>query len=604
MKKENPNLKAIKLLHSFSPRYFLSLVLSSLIRNLGPYFNLFLSAEIINEIAGNRNINTLTTLITITIVGNLIIAILGSVASKWFSVSETVLSDSETRHYLQKLLEMDYTDLENPNVRQLRRKIEESARINSHGRRLLTKSIGRIVDAFTGMIGISILFVSLLQSSIYGVPPSATLVFLAVICVLLTTSVLYNMRTQVKYAKAANEVSKTMTDNNRVDNAIENYNIGKDVRLFRQDVLIMNIKETRRKMHREAFEKFSTYQMNYGIPVHFLTFALNLTVYVYIVYNVLCGCVLLGDAFKYVGFTQKIIESILGAFHGVADIRANTRYVNEYLEYLNIPQLMRGGTRHIRCGGNGHVIKFCNVSFKYPSSNEYALRNINIEINAKECIGIVGQNGSGKSTFIKLLCRLYDPTEGEIYFDGVNIKEYNYQEYLSVISVVFQDFKLLPFSLGQNISSGEIVQPKEVEECLKNAGFVERLQKMQNGIETYLYRDFDNEGVEISGGEAQQIALARALYKKAPILIMDEPTASLDPFAEQQVYSKISTHFADKTTVFISHRLSSCRFCDRIFVFRGGSIVQLGSHESLIKDISGDYYSLWKAQAQYYVDEV
>ena len=199
-----------------------------------------------------------------------------------------------------------------------------------------------------------------------------------------------------------------------------------------------------------------------------------------------------------------------------------------------------------------------------------------------------------------MLCRLYDPTEGEILLNGVNIQKYDYDEYMSVFSVVFQDFSLFAFTLGEVVASSRNFDENKVRECLKKANFGNRLHEMPGGVHTYLYKDYDQSGIEISGGEAQKIALARALYKDSPFILLDEPTAALDPISEYEVYSNFNVISEDKTTVYISHRLASCRFCEMIVVFDNGQIVQHGSHEELLSDVSGKYYELWNAQAQYY----
>jgi ATP-binding cassette subfamily B protein len=216
-------------------------------------------------------------------------------------------------------------------------------------------------------------------------------------------------------------------------------------------------------------------------------------------------------------------------------------------------------------------------------------------------LAVVGMNGSGKTTFIKLLCRLYDPTEGEILLNDIDIRKYNYREYMDIFSVVFQDFKLLSLKLGENVAGRTDYDKARATDCLEKSGFSDRLAEMKNGTETYLYKDYDSKnGVDISGGEAQKIAIARALYKDAPFIILDEPTAALDPIAEAEIYSKFDEIAGDKTAIYISHRLSSCKFCDEIAVFHEGAVIQQGTHASLVADESGKYYELWHAQAQYY----
>jgi ATP-binding cassette subfamily B protein len=289
-------------------------------------------------------------------------------------------------------------------------------------------------------------------------------------------------------------------------------------------------------------------------------------------------------------------------------LRSNNEAMQVYFDYINIPAQMYQGILPVKkqamCDhcDNDYEIEFCNVSFKYPSSYTYALRNVSMKFKIGERLAVVGMNCSGKTTFIKLLCRLYDPTEGEILLNGIDIKKYNYGEYMSIFSVVFQDFKLFSFSLGQNIAAAVDYDKERVEACLKKAGFGGRLAEMPDGTDTCLYKDFDDKGVEISGGEAQKIAIARALYKDAPFIVLDEPTAALDPIAEYEIYSKFNEIVGNKTAIFISHRLSSCRFCDDIAVFHEGQLIQRGSHDEIVSDESGKYYELWHAQAQYYAE--
>ncbi len=197
---------------------------------------------------------------------------------------------------------------------------------------------------------------------------------------------------------------------------------------------------------------------------------------------------------------------------------------------------------------------------------------------------MVGMNGSGKTTFIKLLCcRLYDPTEGVILLNGIDIRKYRYDEYMDIFSVVFQDFKLFALPLGQNVATAQHYDVARAADCLQKAGFSDRLARMPKGLDTCLYKDLDEDGVTISGGEAQKIAIARALYKDAPFLILDEPTAALDPVAEAEIYAKFNEIAGDKTAIYISHRLSSCKFCDEIAVFdHAGEVVQQGTHEELL----------------------
>lgn len=604
MRKENPNMRALKLLHSFCPSYFPLLVLKSFFGKLSPYFNLYLSAEIVNEIVGARNKDTLITLVLITVIGNFAIAIMGGILNRAFGHKETLLYQREAVYYNKKTLGLDYDNLENTEVRQLRRKIVESSRINFHGKQLLLMSVGRLVNITISAILALVLgiemFVLMFASGF-----SWLIILLACLIVgLVAFNVWYSFREKDKMGAVYRNVSQTMIDENRIDEAMDCYNMGKDVRLYRQDKLIMKIKNYAFDLHKKAFRTMESKRYKINMPLTFTGILLEAIIYVFVCVYALLGTFGIGSIVKYVGFVETITGCITSYFAVFADIKYNTPFVEDYLAYFDIPQKMYQGSLTVeKRDDNEYYVEFKDVSFKYPGSDTYALRHVNMKFKVGEKLAVVGMNGSGKTTFIKLMCRLYDPTEGEILLNGADIKKYDYDEYLAMFSVVFQDFKLFSFTLGENVASGSDYDDDEVVSALNQSGFGERLTTMPNGIKTSLYKDFDKNGVEVSGGEAQKIALARALYKNAPFIILDEPTAALDPMAEYEIYSKFNEIVGDKAAIYISHRLSSCRFCDKIAVFDNGQIVQRGSHDELVADKSGKYYELWHAQAQYYTEQ-
>ncbi len=601
MRKDNPNMRALKLLHSFCPSYFPLLVLKSFFGKLSPYFNLYLSAEIVNEIVGARNKDTLIMLVLITVIGNFAIAIMGGILNRAFGHKETLLYQREAVYYNKKTLGLDYDNLENTEVRQLRRKIVESSRINFHGKQLLLMSVGRLVNITISAILALILGIEMFVLMFASGFSWLTILLACLIVVLVAFNVWYSFREKDKMGAVYRNVSQTMIDENRIDEAMDCYNMGKDVRLYRQDKLIMKIKNYAFDLHKKAFRTMESKRYKINMPLTFTGILLEAIIYVFVCVYALLGTFGIGSIVKYVGFVETITGCITSYFAVFADIKYNTPFVEDYLAYFDIPQKMYQGSLTVeKRDDNEYYVEFKDVSFKYPGSETYALRHVNMKFKVGEKLAVVGMNGSGKTTFIKLMCRLYDPTEGEILLNGVNIKKYDYDEYLAVFSVVFQDFKLFSFSLGENVASGADYDVDKVMAALHQSGFGERLTTMPEGIKTTLYKDFDENGIEVSGGEAQKIALARALYKDSPFIILDEPTAALDPIAEYEIYSKFNEIVGDKTAIYISHRLSSCRFCDKIAVFDNGEIVQRGSHDELVADESGKYYELWHAQAQYY----
>jgi len=284
----------------------------------------------------------------------------------------------------------------------------------------------------------------------------------------------------------------------------------------------------------------------------------------------------------------------------IAMLRMNQPFLIHYLDYVEIIKTTRKGTLPILMDSEHYELEFHNVSFKYPEANDFALKNLNLKLDIGKRLAIVGMNGSGKTTMIKLMCRLYDPCEGKITLDGIDIREYDYDEYVGLFSVVFQDFSLFSFALGENIAATSEYDEQRINDYLRMVGFEDRLNTMPNGLDTPLYKSFDENGVEISGGEAQKIALARALYKNAPFIVLDEPTSALDPIAEFEIYKRFNEIVEDNTTIYISHRLSSCRFCDNIAVFHEGKLVEFGNHDTLLINENGKYSELWGAQVQYY----
>lgn len=377
-----------------------------------------------------------------------------------------------------------------------------------------------------------------------------------------------------------------------------------DVRLYRQDKICERYIQNKDSAFgsRGLFAKYSKGPVGFYKAASSAVFVIFTgVVYAFVCLKAWAGTFGPGAVTQYIASITKVADSVSKLIATFGDLRNNASFLELEFEFLDIPNNMYLGSLTVeKRRDRKYEIEFRNVSFRYPGSESYALRSVNIKFEIGKRLAVVGMNGSGKTTFIKLLCRLYDPTEGQILLNGIDIRKYNYTEYLMIFSVVFQDFKLFALKLGENIASKNNFDCERVTDCLKKAGFAERLGKMPDGIETYLYQDYEKSGVSISGGEAQKIEIARALYKDAPFIILDEPTAALDPIAEAEIYSRFNEIAGDKTAIYISHRLSSCQFCDEILVFHEGSVIQQGTHEELVKDESGKYYELWNAQAQYY----
>lgn len=252
----------------------------------------------------------------------------------------------------------------------------------------------------------------------------------------------------------------------------------------------------------------------------------------------------------------------------------------------------------------GYEFVFDHVSFKYPGSDSYALKDLSICLKAGEKLAVVGLNGAGKTTFVKLLCRLYEPAEGRIYMNGIDIAEYDLYNYWKLIAPVFQEDESFAFPIAQNVSmqKKEDQNREKIMEALYGADLKEKIQELTLGIDTYLYKNLNDDGIDLSGGQKQKLMLARALYKEAPVIVLDEPTAALDAIAESKSYENFNHMAGGRTTVYISHRLSSTKFCDQIAMFEAGRLIEYGTHEELMQ--KGEKYAdLFAVQARYYVDK-
>ncbi|MDD4125626.1 MAG: ABC transporter ATP-binding protein, partial [Eubacteriales bacterium] len=499
---------------------------------------------------------------------------------------------------------MKYEHLEDPKVTELRQKISMMKDHIAGGLIQLYWCYWFVTAATVNIILSVTLTASMLSMTAKGdfngffafinSPLSSVVVLLLIGINVVVQIIASNRETHKSYA-----IWEEFTKKNIRVNAFLRHD-GNDCIIFDMRKLMLN-EMSRVWLDKSFFTRSNKNRLKYNTYRTVWTAVMNIALFIFIGAKAYIGVFGIGSFVLYRGTVEKFIEAVSNFGTRIGRLFENNKYLLPLFEYLDLPNETEKGTRHIqRREDNSYEIEFRNVSFKYPRSEDYSLRDVSIKFRIGDKMAVVGMNGSGKTTFIKLLCRLYDPTEGEILLDGVNIKDYNYIEYLELFSVVFQDFSLFSVSIGENVAGSRVYDEERVKECLAMAGFGERLSALEKGVKTYLYRNYENDGIDISGGEAQKIALARALYKNAPFIILDEPTAALDPVAEADVYSKFDDIVGGRTAVYISHRLSSCRFCDDIIVFDKGRIIQRGSHDTLVADEAGKYRELWHAQAQYY----
>jgi len=376
---------------------------------------------------------------------------------------------------------------------------------------------------------------------------------------------------------------------------------GKDIRLFHaKDMMLGRVDEfndRQSKINKTYAQRSSGYLMGSKINLALTASA----TYLILALMVIRKEIGIGDFTMLSTAVTTIVASINVVLKQILEVKKFCGYTDKYIKYVEGNKYTEKGDRSVDVSEDV-FIEFKNVSFKYPGSSNYALNNINAVIRKGERLSVVGLNGAGKTTFIKLMCRLYECTEGEILLNGVNILDYEYGSYMKLLSVVFQDFCLLGFSIKENIicDMPEKAEDDKLMPLIERVGLREKVDSLPLGLMTPVFRYYDQNGFEPSGGEQQKIAMARALYKDAPILILDEPTAALDPKAEKEIYERFASMVINKTAIFISHRLASCKFCDRILVFKNGEIVESGSHESLLALPEGLYRAMYMSQEKMY----
>ncbi len=376
---------------------------------------------------------------------------------------------------------------------------------------------------------------------------------------------------------------------------------GKDVRLYEAQETFVSAWQNNTDKSNKHWKWQADTQFPYAMMLDLFSIIRSIFAYFYVALLAIKGFYSVGIFSQLVASEGALDATLGGLVWNITEIIKRCNYAYEYVLFMNYPAALPKGDKPVE--KKPHEIEFRHVSFSYPGTERKILDDISIKIAPGEHLSIVGLNGAGKTTFIKLLCRLYDPTEGEILLDGVNIKEYDYKKYMEQFAPVFQDFKLFALTLSDNIvfdKETDEAEKKRIAELTELVGLEDFVNKLDKGMDTNIFKFFDEEGIEPSGGEQQKIAIARALYKDSPVVILDEPTAALDPVAEYDIYRQFNTLVGGRSAFYISHRLSSCKFCDKIAVFSEGKIAEYGTHDELERIPGGIYAEMFEAQAKYY----
>lgn len=384
---------------------------------------------------------------------------------------------------------------------------------------------------------------------------------------------------------------------------------GKDIRIYHMAQWLMErYVNTLENMNRQYYKVHYWYFAR-GVTDAGLDLVRNGLVYGYLIWMVSAGRLTLSEFVLYFGFANSFGERLFLAMREALSFGIISNTFSSIREYFDTKENRNEGNsvpeetlEKIR--RSPVTLELKGVSYTYPGQEQPVIKNMNLKIEAGEKLALIGLNGAGKTTLVKLICGFYAPTEGEILLNGIPIENFERSQYYSLISVLFQDYTILPLSVDENIASvpKDSIEDAKLKECLEESGFKERYLRLSEKGDSLLVREIHDKAVDFSGGEKQRLLFARALYKEAPLLILDEPTAALDPIAENEVYLKYGEATSGKTSIYISHRLSSTRFCDRIILLENGRIVEEGTHSQLMEK-KGVYADLYEMQSQYYRDQ-
>lgn len=570
------------------PLYFVLNIISYVMGIFGSFFNIIAPKYLIDMFVAKAPVKDIAILAGIIVVTNTLLSFIRNFITQTMEKYSDFFDRYFTMAISRKSMRMDFEYTEDPKM--LDELYMADANVSQAG------GVMALTDTFLSMVSGAVVLVGVTAIILTSAPLLAPVV-------LITTIITFFLNRKINQI-IVSYIPKSASIGRRSEyfmGELSDFHYGKDVRLYGMDTLIGEKTE-------ENIQEMKTLQIQQAKDLHLLrqcggvlgaiVSAINTF---YIGFLAIKKVITIGDLSMLSSAASQFGSSISGIVGAVQDIAMKSELMVKYVDFMENYETQADGGKNVESAKN-YVIEFKNVSFKYPRSEAYVLMNVNITIQGGEHLAIVGQNGAGKTTFIKLLCRLYKPTEGEILLNGVNIQDYDFDEYAKLFSPVFQDFSIFAFTVKENIAlsdAGKADYGKLWALC-GSCGLTNKMKNLPQGLDTLVFKEFDETGFEPSGGEQQKIAIARALYKDAPIVVLDEPTAALDPISECDIYTHFDSLTHGKSAVYISHRLATCRFCDRIAVFHEGEIIQVGNHEQLM-DQGGLYSQMFMAQMQYYM---
>ena len=579
--------------------FYLILLLAALLETLEGFGVLLISSTILTQLVAGAGLETILTVTIAMTLGYGILHWMQILVARHKGYRQQRLHYRYWSYVTKQVFQVPYWYLEKEDFVETLGQVRENDRIYNLSMSILDTSYGIARSCFSVLVA----FLSFLQlfGAVRGLGKSAFLVGMLILglFVLIVFSTGYIVWQRKHSAEEMVSFMEVVVKQNKIamyllNEVIASYPMGKHIRIYGMQERLRQEGEKENACFKDLVAHQNRMEVKPRVAGDLSSVAISGMIYLTVSAVAMAGGLEVGSIIWYAGVVQQLLESVRQLVGQASELYGYCTRQQVIFGLTKAVQEVDSGEQDLPCGEN-HTLEFEDVSFAYPGSERMVLEHVNMRLSDRERVALVGRNGSGKSTLIKLICRLYEPSEGRILLDGVDIREISREAYMDFLSVVFQDYQIFAATLGENIAMKSDADKGRVEEAIGKIGLKLTEQDMP------LRRDLEADGVEVSGGEGQKIAIARALYKDAPMVILDEPTAALDPFSESEIYEKFGTLVEGKLAMFISHRLSSCRFCDRILVLQDGKIVQDGSHEVLAGQEGGLYREMWEAQRQYYV---
>lgn len=598
----------ISLIKIFSPYLITVGILKTIIIALLPFINIIFMSKLVDILIYNCNeenkIIVFYTIIIVSIV-NAILLVCSKILEDVFEKKKIQLQMEEKKKIIDSLCTMDYEILEQNITYNYIQKYKDAI---DRYKTVFGYLIDILIDLFYGILTIvlSAVLVFPLFINTRNVNDSffASNWFTLIITFVIVVAVLMVFFISQVLSKKWNKYTDENVKLNKLliyfSDLVTNYKVGKDIRIFNSSKFIKDYATSELITKGTKLQKdIANSSAKSSSVIAVIGGIIGCGVYLFIGIRGMLNLFSIGKVVLYTGIFMKIVNTAIKTASSCGKLITAVKPIETYNYLVSDENQKKYGTIELDDKKNIEIV-FENVSFKYDKDADYVLKNINLVIHSNEKIAIVGKNGSGKTTLIKLLCGLYKVDQGRILINGIDLKDLSKSSYLKIFSTVFQDFSIFSLPLYENICADSNYDLKRLIECLNYTDMYLMVKNMPDMEKTHIYKHINEDGVEISGGEAQKIAIARAFYKDAPVMIFDEPTAALDPAAEMEIYKNFNKIINDRTTIYISHRLSSCVFCERIIVLDNGTIIEEGQHSELLNKSKGIYREMWETQAKHY----